>query len=82
MSYVTEVTELFLSHRPGVTILDPMDYTIIAEWEKQEIPVAIVLRSINEVYFKFKEENIKIESISECHSVVKSNFRAWLAKDH
>ena len=78
MSYVTEVTELFLSHSPGVSILDPMDYTIIAEWEKQEIPLAIVLAAIEEGCANCKEEPVKIESIAYFQEEIKKNFRSWL----
>ena len=47
MNYITEVADLFITRSRRVTILNPMDYVIIAEWEKQEIPLAVIFDSIN-----------------------------------
>lgn len=80
MSYVTEVTDLFLAYCPEATLLDPMDYTIIAEWEKQAIPLPIVLAAIEEGCANCKEEPVKIESISYFQEEIKKNFRNWLQR--
>jgi len=49
MKYVVEVADLFLARCCNNKVLSPMDFVTIAEWEKQEIPIEVVLRSINEV---------------------------------
>lgn len=78
MSYVTNVADLFLSRSSrGAAILNPMDYVIIAEWEKEEIPLDIVLGSINEVCNNLNEE-IRIESIEYFQGTVKKNYKNWL----
>lgn len=69
---------MFLARLPDVTILDPMDYTIIVEWEKQEIPLSVVLCSINEVCDSLSDERVKIESISYFQEAVRKNFKDWL----
>lgn len=78
MIYVTEVSEFFMARYPGATMLSSADYKLIAEWEKQGIPLALVLRSINEVYYDFEKEGIEIESINECQAWIESNFNEWL----
>ena len=80
MNYVTEVANLFLSRRQDGTILSPTDYATIAEWEKQEIPLAVVLDSINRVFDNLAQSNerVNIESISHFQSEIKKNFADWL----
>ena len=77
-NYVTEVADLLLSHCPELTFLSAADYTIIAEWEKEEIPVAVVLDSIKEVCESLNEKHAGIASISHFHDPVKGKFRNWL----
>ena len=77
MNYIGEVTDLFRSRCGGMKILDPMDYVIIAEWEKQEIPLAIVAAAINEICDRLGDD-LRIDSISYFQETIKHNFRAWL----
>jgi hypothetical protein len=46
MSYVSEASELFISLNPDTPFLGPFDYLLIAEWEKQKIPLPLVLDAI------------------------------------
>lgn len=78
MNYVSEVADLFLARFSGIRIVSAADYTMIAEWEKQKIPVAIVLRAINEVYYSYTSDGVEIKSIGECDEAVRSIFRNWL----
>ncbi len=55
-----------------------MDYVIIAEWEKQEIPLAVIAATINEICDHLSGDNIRIDSVSFFQDTVKHNFRAWL----
>ncbi len=54
-----------------------MDYTLIAEWEKEEIPLAVVLQSINEGCDEAKDTS-KIESISYFEDKIRNSFTKWL----
>ncbi len=49
MNYVADAAELFLTLNPEIPILSPFDYLLIAEWEKQEIPLIMVLDAIREL---------------------------------
>jgi hypothetical protein len=47
MSYVSEVADLICSLNTNNAVLGAHDYLVISEWEKQEIPLEIVLISPN-----------------------------------
>jgi len=78
MSYVIAVADLFLARCPNVTILSPMDFTIIAEWEKQEIPLDVVFDSINRFCDELGKKIGEVRSISDLRSSVKQNYINWL----
>jgi len=74
MKYVVAVADLFLARCQNINMLSPVDFVTISEWEKQEIPLEIVLRSINEVC----DEGVKISSANGFQGRVKQNFVEWL----
>ncbi len=76
MNYVSNIAESLLSRPGSVPVLGPEIYTTIAEWEKKEIPLPIVIISIDEVC---GGGNRTLESIDRLQAVVKKNFRTWLA---
>ena len=78
MTYVNKVADFYVARFAGVRMLSAEDYTMIAEWEKQNIPVAIVLRAINEVYYSYTSDGIEIKTIGECDETVRNIFRDWL----
>jgi hypothetical protein len=80
MSYVTKVADLIIARCQGEMILDPAIYTAIAEWEKQEIPLAIVFDSINRVFDNSAQNNapLNIKSFSRLQNEIKTGFAAGL----
>lgn len=76
MSHITKVADLITSRDENVKILSPMDYAVIAEWEKQEIPLFVVIDSINRFFGNFRQDKIPVHivSIGELHVEVKKNF--------
>lgn len=77
MTYVSSIANSILSHNPEPVALGPEIYTAIAEWEKNEIPMAIVLISIDEICGRKKKIGcIPVELIQE---TVLRNFQTWLA---
>jgi hypothetical protein len=77
MSYVSDIANSMLSRSGNAALLGPEMYTAIAEWEKREIPVAIVLMSIEEVYLHAATVNyIPVETFQDA---VGRNFRIWLS---
>lgn len=78
MSYVNDVSAIFQSRCPSAPVLSPEDYTLIAEWEKQEIPFDIVADSINAVCDRLEEDTADISSIGYFHNSICDNFVLWL----
>jgi hypothetical protein len=79
MSYVSHIADSILSRAENVSVLGPEIYTAIAEWEKREIPVAIVLISIEEVCCYEKDSFKGQVPVELVQSAVIRNFRTWLA---
>ena len=77
MSYVGEIADHFKSHCGKTTVLDPMDYMIIAEWEKQGIPLGVVVSTIDEIFDRLDDDS-KVDSVGYFQDRVKQKFRAWL----
>ncbi|HMS40245.1 MAG TPA: hypothetical protein PKE69_08470 [Pyrinomonadaceae bacterium] len=73
MNYIETVAELFLK-RSGKNLLAVSDYVLIAEWEKEEIPLEIVLDSINRIFNEISEVSKNIESIEFIEDRVQINF--------
>lgn len=80
MSYVTKVADLILARCQSEMILDPTIYTAIAEWEKQEIPLAIVFDSINRVFDNSaqNDELFNSESFNRIQNEIKNEFATEL----
>ena len=78
MNYVLEVANSLLARSHRVSILGPEIYAMIAEWEKKEIPLAIVMNSLDEIYGETGQSSGDMESTDRLKSVVDKNFAAWL----
>lgn len=77
MDYVSNIAHSILA-RPGcMPVLGPEIYTAIAEWEKTEIPLPVVMISIDEVCGG-NDVNGTLASIDILQTVVHKNFRIWL----
>ena len=74
MSYVLEVANSISSQSGYRAVLGPELYTLIAEWEKREIPLPVITHSINAVC----DENGELASIGRFQDVVMDNFHFWL----
>lgn len=81
MDYVSNIAKSILSHSDRSAVLGPEVYTAIAEWEKSQIPVAIVLISIDEVCGTRADRLGEEISVDSVQMVVKRNFRTWLAHE-
>jgi hypothetical protein len=78
MSYVSVVTDFFATRQGADFIFSPADYATIAEWEKQEIPLAFVLSTIDRVIGESEKRKETIGSIIQISGSVQSRFADWL----
>ncbi|CAN5540261.1 hypothetical protein BH10ACI2_BH10ACI2_11410 [soil metagenome] len=74
MNYVTKVADHFLSRCSHISILTPDDFTMIAEWEKRDVPVELVLTTIDAVCGVEKS----LESLCDLRDQVRQNYLEWL----
>lgn len=82
MSYVQEVANVFLARCGSITVLGPTDFATIAEWEKQEIPLALIVSSINEGYDQLNGRGTGAGSVADIQEKVKNDFLVWLQGTH
>ena len=82
MSYISKVADSMLSHSDPASILGPEIYTVIAEWEKKEIPLPVVMDSIDELCAEQDKTSSQLHSIGSVQAVVTKNFRNWLEHQH
>ncbi len=73
MNYIETVADLFLK-RNGKKLLAVSDYVLIAEWEKEEIPLEIILDSINRTFNDVSAVSENIESIEYFEDIVQRDF--------
>lgn len=76
MNYVGEVSDLLLTRCSELTMLSPTDFVTIAEWEKQEIPLTVVLISINRICEERQGKGIT--SVEDIQERVKEDYTNWL----
>ena len=74
MNYINEIAEFCLALNPAKKILDGSDYTIIAEWEKQDIPLYIVLAAINEAAQNGRHCDPVIGSVVSLQDRIQKNY--------
>ena len=78
MSYVSVVTDFFATRQRADFSFTPEDYATIAEWEKQEIPLAFVLSTIDRVIVESEKREETVGSIIQISGSVHSRFADWL----
>ena len=51
---------------------------MVAEWEKQEIPLVLVIAAINEICDQIKDDDTRIRSVSYFQETINRNYNDWL----
>ena len=78
MSYVSVVTDFFATRQGSSFSFSAEDYAAIAEWEKQEIPLAFVLETIDRVINESESRAETVGSITDMNISVHMKFADWL----
>lgn len=78
MNYVETVADLFQT-RSGLAMLSVEDYVLIAEWEKEGMPLEVIINSINKGFDK-AENLADINSIGHFQKIIRANFAESLQK--
>lgn len=78
MSYVSDVAEFVAARRGSPTILSPSEYAVIAEWEKQEIPIKLVFGIFDRSLMGSESSGRRSVSIEELDKAVYLQYADWL----
>ena len=78
MSYVSEVVEFVAARRGSPTLLSPREYAVIAEWEKQEIPVRMIFGAFDKLDLDRRRDTEIQLLIKELDEVVYLYYADWL----
>ena len=78
MDYILDIAHSIQARSGDVTILGPEVYTTIAEWEKKEIPLPVVMISIDQFCSENGVPAANSASIEALQAVVNQNFTTWL----
>ena len=79
-NYFTEVEEEFVRRRGKPLTISPLDWALVESWKNADIPLHLVLRSINEAfdaYDKRPNNRRKVNSIFYCQQAVEANFAEY-----
>ncbi len=79
--YFTEIENAFVRRRGRHLLLSPVDWALIEEWEKQGVPLKIVLATIDEIFDQVEADPKRsgsVRTLSYCKGAVESRYRTWL----
>ena len=77
MSYVSTVVDSLNTRTTDPPALSAEDYTAIAEWEKQEIPLGLVLSSLDRRLVDL-EADANADPINDIRTDIVAEFANWL----
>lgn len=73
-NYFTEIEEHFQRARgTGLFLLSPLDWALIENWKNAGIPLAVVLKGIDEAFEKWRKRNVRrrvVNSLAYCTQAV------------
>ncbi len=81
-NYFSEIEELFIRRRGRNLLLSPLDWALIETWQEREIPLHIILRSIEKVFDGAEKSAQKrtIKSLLYCKEEIEAQYAEWLER--
>jgi hypothetical protein len=79
--YFTEIEDAFVRRRGRHLLLSPVDWALIEGWEKEGIPLKIILATIDDVFDQVEADPKRtgsVRTLSYCKDAVESRYRSWL----
>ncbi|HSE34222.1 MAG TPA: hypothetical protein VLA93_21790 [Pyrinomonadaceae bacterium] len=79
-NYFTEIEDTFVRRRGKHLFLSPMDWALMESWKQRDIPLHLVLRSIERAFDSFEARPRKrsVKSLLYCQEEVEAQFAEWL----
>lgn len=82
-NYFSEIEELFIRRRGRNLLLSPLDWALIESWQEREVPLHIILRSIERVFDSADKQPARrrsIKSLLYCKEEIESQYAEWLER--
>ena len=81
-NYFSEIEELFIRRRGRNLLLSPLDWALIETWQEREIPLHIILRSIEKVFDGAEKSAQKrtVKSLLYCKEEIEAQYAEWLER--
>lgn len=79
--YFTEIEKAFVRRRGRNLLLSPVDWQLMETWEKEGIPLKIVLATIEDIFDQIRDDPKRagsVRTLSYCKDAVESRYRSWL----
>ena len=73
--YFSEIEERFIARRGSVLLLSTLDWALIETWREAEVPLAAVLRGIDEAFDKYEARKARAQG-----RLAKVNGLAWCSQ--
>ena len=80
-NYFSEIEETFIRRRGRNLLLSPLDWALIESWQEREVPLHIVVRSIENVFDahdKKPKNSRPVKSLFYCKDEIESQYATWL----
>lgn len=79
--YCETIESTFVSRRGSHMMLSNLDWQLMDEWQRRELPLHIVVSAINQVFDQRKsgQRTATINSLRYCAPAVEEAYRNWLA---
>lgn len=75
--YIQSIADVYLEQTGKIHIY-PNEFVIIAKWEKEQIPLFVVLPCIEEISERYRRKRIKIRGIALFEEEVSARHLEWL----
>lgn len=80
-NYFSEIEETFIRRRGRNLLLSPLDWALIETWQERNVPLHIILRSIEKVFDSVDKQSARkrtVKSLLYCREEIEAQYAEWL----
>ncbi len=80
-NYFSEIEELFVRRRGRNLLLSPLDWALIETWQEREVPLHIILSSIEKIFDSVDQQPAHkrtVKSLLYCKEEIEARYADWL----
>jgi hypothetical protein len=80
-NYFSEIEETFIRWRGSSLQMSPLDWALMENWHEREVPLTVVIRSIETVFIhlneKPKQQQRARKKLVDCQAEVEKQYKIW-----